>query len=317
MGTALGIDYAQVAFLPLTNAVKVEQQQQQQKQQPQQEKQIQEARNQTSSDSYWEWQSSDVVEDDVCDTSNDLFSVSLVESNLIREAEMLQETLPSAATVNTVERKSNDDDYWAEKVENDLNDEYDVGVGKKNLNSAAPQQLESMSYWDWPSVDAREVQINLILRDEYARQQVSVETIQRCLLEDRKKMFSIKKCSDQQKASSDSYWVWESPIVAGHAMEDDNNNIHRDYWVWDTSSAESKASCMIQSILEKESIRQLLRVEHIERGIIKDLSSRSLCNKKPTLTCDDYWSWQSSEELEDAKNYWNWSPVNKESYWIM
>lgn len=278
-----GLDIVQPKFLPLTHPQE-EQQQQQQKASVVIESSP--AANEAVA-SYWDWPSNESSEDGAKVESKDLFSMDFIEANLIRESEVLKEKLASQKTIGS----TNSNDYWAERVEDDLNDESDGAD-----IPCAPLKPAEVSYWEWPS-DPRQVQINLILADEFARQQVSSETVEKRLTE------SVKPVASASKASNDSYWTWD---VSKHGESKPSTN----YWTWETVSETEAKDSIIQAILEHESIRQQLCVERIERDLVKE---SSLPPKPCKSESDDYWQMTN----DDTQNYWDWSPVSSDSYWVM
>lgn len=255
-------------FLPLTHPSEQQQTQQQ----------TESVAASEVSASYWDWQADQPTE------QVDILSLSNIESNLVQAAR--KEENKEYITV------AGDDSYWAEQEQ-----EEPARVSK-------PQHVESPSYWEWTSEqDSKKEMIKSILRDEQARQLVSVNAIQQNLLSAAAPQEAAQV--QTEKASHDTYWAWESPVSASHVNDASHPNV--DYWAW---SVEKKSP--VDTIMEYEAIRQMLSVAHI----VGNLRSQQLVDSPTSAESDDYWNEQ--EDLGDC--YWDEAPQQQSvtaGYWDM
>jgi hypothetical protein len=292
------LDIVQQKFLPLTH--------------PSEEQQQQKVQESVTSDSYsyWDWPSEDVVDDSA--PTKDLFSVSNIESNLLKEAEKLNTKSDDKVVV-----EKHNNNYWEEKVEDTLNNCGDNVVDAAEITANNVPQHE-VSYWDW-RVDERQTRIESILQEEYARKQVSAERIQAHILVDSwKRKTNLDEVVAKKNKHHDSYWNWESPVVSPRTM--DASHPCFSYWDWtsdancDNNGNVQKAK-LIDVILQEELLRDMLSVKHMELA-----EQNSTAKGRPILSCrspsDDYWTFPS-EKNENA-HYWDWGNTSDtESYWVM
>jgi len=246
---------------------------------------------QTTSVSYWDWPTED-IKDEEEPAVVDLFSASRIEVNLIKSAAAQAE-----AESNTV---ADHDDYWAEASEQDVQEEKEV--------IRAPQHLTDASYWEWSS-DEKEATIRSVLADEQARVQTSIESIERFETSNSRPTTSTKQVHSQ-KESNDSYWQWNSTKVASHV--DDASHPNASYWDWEATPTAKPAS-MVQSIMEYEAARELLKVSTIVQQLQQTTVSSCGATK---ASSDDYWNfseqygdeyWQEQRQASAVTTgYWDW-----------
>ena len=216
---------------------------------------------------YWAWEAPAQEE------KKDLFSAS-------RMIEMEAARVASNAPVKTV---ASHDDYWAERVE-----------ARYSSENAAVS--ESTGYWEWPQ-EASSVQIALILKEEFARQQVSGERMEERLREEAR---TRKHYLPQDKAENDDYWAWETP----YTVRAEPSEISDSYWEWDgqVKSEQTEREEMIASILAYEEARGLFSGEHIQEQLVQ--ASQSLKEVNVNDANDSYWNWPAQED-----DYWNMRPL--------
>lgn len=242
--------------------------------------------NNGPSDDYWNWEAPEVTKEE--EAPKDLFSVSSIEANLLKEAEQLKASSDVEAS---------NDGYWAE-AEQDT-------VVVDEANKALSQET---GYWDWPE-QLKDAQIAMILRDELARNRVSVDAIEKQLVQ-QSAQEQTRNPFCQPKAENDSYWTWEVPTT----VEADSGDVNDSYWQWNTEDEEETNAAVVASILQYEANRELLSAAHVERSLASAPQPSTTCAQQASSEdSDDYWAWQAQED-----DYWNMRPapvVAQKGYW--
>merc|ERR1712232_470709 len=129
--------------------------------------------------------------------------------------------------------------------------------------------------------------IDNILRDEKARQLVSVDRIEHNIDATATSTNNNKSAADP---SSDRYWSWNGNELTERKTDK--------YWGWETQSQEEMKKEAIEYILREELIRQKLSSENIMDAIKEQLQ---LPEKEPTIIraaaatagagSSSYWDW--------------------------
>lgn len=221
-------------------------------------------------DDYWGWEAPA--------EKKDLFSASSM-------IEMEAQRLSTAAT--TKKTVAAHDDYWAERVE-----------ARYSPENAAVS--ETTGYWEWPQ-DATPVQIALILKEEFARQQVSGERMEERLRQDA----SAVQKHYLTKAENDDYWGWETPTTV-HA---EPSQVSESYWEWDgaVKTEATKQQEVVAAILAYEKVRTLFSSEHVQQQLLKESATTTCTTATQTNNTanDSYWNWPAQE----SDDYWNMRPT--------
>lgn len=208
--------------------------------------------------SYWEWPA------DVPEEPKDLFSVSSLESNLIKDSQRkLSSDIIYASDV------AENDDYWSESM-------------KAPESNTKPQHD---TYWSCPA-DPKDAHVAAILMDESFRQQFSADSIVENLVNTRS-----ADIPSQHKQESDSYWSWESsPALIVNDLLDEVYSLS--YWEWksgDRSKAQVNKAEITRSILESETCRQVVSLAKIEENLQKVTLPETCASQASSV---EYWSWQ-------------------------
>jgi hypothetical protein len=284
----------QPKFLPLTDASESSNQPLAKEIKPQQ----------SSGASYWEWPADAEIEQQ---QQQDLFSVSRIEANLIKDA------ATTAVQESSSQQVADHDNYWAEEQI------------KTSTTSTAQEEQEPIraqhvdaSYWEWPATqkDVAKACIQRILADEQARERTSAAAIERVQVEaaSATTASSTRRQTEATKEYNDGYWQWESAKVASHVADASHPNAN--YWDWSSSEEQQKAS-PIEAILEYEAARELLTASNM----IRQLQAAAPVSSSGTkASSDDYWAdaqgygdqyWQWPAEstmtvLATGQRYWDW-----------
>jgi hypothetical protein len=266
-----------VKFLPLTNPLE-QQHHEQQMQQQVQNQSVQE------SDSYWNWTSDDVEEEE----QYDIFSLARIEANLLADA--------AKCNSSTSHRVTAHGDYWADQEQ------------QTESSYCKPPQHESASYWDW-SASPQTYEANLAARLTSTR---NIEANLNAFVP------SDPIQVHSQKEHHDTYWHWQSQEVPTHVS--DPSHPHHDYWTWHAEDVpatklENKQT-VIQLILAYEAARQVLCTDRILKNLV-EFNASSSCQKDPNS--DSYWElresygedyWLDGEAaptlLSVGQGYWDW-----------
>jgi hypothetical protein len=245
----------QAKFLPLTDP-------REQKQHDQQ-MELQQQSHASESASYWDW-SADTKAEEEAEKVADLFSLSHIVSNLIRDSQKY-----ASAPSNQIAAH---DDYWADHSQEDKD---------RETVSSKPQH-ESDSFWYWPANQK-------VYEEEKAFALTSAIYIESNLCRQTPVHASTSNLNEQH----DSYWAWPS-----RSKEDSVNDppahrlINDDYWVWETMTPEEQKNKLIQSIMEYEAARELLSAKHIEDLLVHDSSLQHDRSAAPVITtASSYWDW--------------------------
>eukprot|EP00523_Entomoneis_sp_CCMP467_P011388 CAMPEP_0168720274 /NCGR_PEP_ID=MMETSP0724-20121128/1474_1 /TAXON_ID=265536 /ORGANISM="Amphiprora sp., Strain CCMP467" /LENGTH=225 /DNA_ID=CAMNT_0008766863 /DNA_START=403 /DNA_END=1077 /DNA_ORIENTATION=- len=175
-------------------------------------------------DSYWDWDTDH--KDEVIqqiqheEKIRQLFSVSHLEENLVKESQRLQ-ALEQEEDHAQSSAKESSDDYWnmptsvtdvsiindAITTTSTTNVNNDTRVSPDTTTSTTEAQTSraSASYWNWPSVTSQEKErmIQLVLEEERARRLTSGRVYESHLVADAAQM---QETSPALKAAHDSYW---------------------------------------------------------------------------------------------------------------
>jgi len=268
------IQVVQAKYMPLTHAsVSVQQQVTPSASTP--------AQNVEASASYWEWSAPTTVADvPIAITGKkDLFSSASMEANLIQDSQRVI----SEDVVVSIDTESDNDSYWQERVE------------ESAVDMTEPQHDD---YWYSPA-NPEEAHIQAILNDEFARQSVSVETIEKNLLATSSQSFVIG-----QVAANDDYWTEAKPVSRSLEQVYSEN-----YW-----STEKVA--VVSAILAEEECRRAVSLVSIEKNI--QASILPACGQTKASS-DAHWGW--SHDAKPSDSYWdNAAPAavgHQAGYWDM
>ena len=270
------INVVQAKYLPLTHQTTV----QQQEETSAPSVPVRSPAQIAESDSYWSWTADvpvAVAEEQLEQPAlpnKDLFSAAAIEANLIRDSQR-----PAAKELVVAADAADHDDYWAE-----------ASSSSSSVDQTKPQHDD---YWYAPA-NPEEAHIQAILNEEFARQQVSLATIERNLLAAR----SQSRASGQ-KASNDDYWAEETvvPAIDSSLQETYSQN----YWVWESDSC-GKANNITESILAEEKCRQAVSLARIEHNLKSTVLPP--CGQTKAA-CDDMWNW--SHDAHPSDRYWDTS----------
>lgn len=277
------IDVVQAKYLPLTHSAE----------QAVQEQQTAPSRTPAQiaeSDSYWGWTadvpSTPVVQEEE-QPAKDLFSAASIEANLIKDSQRT-----TSADIIVASDAAENDDYWAEA----------------STVSASKTKPQHDDYWYAPA-NPEEALIQAILNDEFARQSVSVQTIQKNLLAARS-----QSRATGQKAANDGYWA-EATVPVDTLKE----AYSQSYWNWDSdlrSKAEANKADVIDSIMAEEQCRQAVSCARIEQHLKSTVLPP--CGQTKASS-DAMWSW--SHDAKPSDSYWDTSLPqavgHQAGYWDM
>ena len=226
------------------------------------------------SDSYWGWSadvpSTPVIQQEEEQPTKDLFSAASIEANLIKDSQRT----PSADIIVASDAAENDD-YWAEAT--------------ASADKTKPQHDD---YWYAPA-NPEEAHIQAILNDEFARQSVSVQTVEKNLLAARS-----QSRATGQKAANDDYWA-----EATAPVDSLKEAYSQSYWNWDSdvrSKAEVNKADLIESILAEEQCRQAVSCARIEQHLKSTVLPA--CGQTKASS-DAMWSW--SHDAKPSDSYWD------------
>ena len=231
---------------------------------------------------YWDWSEEQPSE------TIDILSLSNIESNLIQAARHLNIT----SETNQV---SCNDHYWADQQ------------AEKEPVTNKPQHKEaSTGYWHWTAEqDSKKEMIKSILLEESARQQVSIESIERSLTKASHPLQEPVQVKTN-KVANDQYWSWVSPVHASH-VEDKSHPV-ANYWDWKSETMTSP----IAAIMEYERARKILSVDCMVLTLLANPVEEQCSEPERSA----YWLW--SDSLGD--DYWD-APVQPSAvttgYWDM
>jgi hypothetical protein len=229
---------------------------------------------------YWDWSEEQPSE------PVDVLSLSNIESNLISHA---TRNLNITSETNQV---ACNDHYWANQAE------------EKAVTKPQHEQA-STGYWQWTAEqDSKKEMIKNILLEETARQQVSIESIERSLINTGPLQDPVQV--NANNAANDQYWSWVSPVHASHVG--DKSHPVANYWDWESETTTSP----IASIMEYERARKMLSVEHL---VLTLLANPVVEEQRCEPESNAYWEW--SETLGD--DYWDapLQPAVTTGYWDM
>lgn len=270
-----------VKFLPLTHPL--EQEQHEQLQQQQEHQRVEE------SDSYWNWTSDKVQEEE----PNPVISLARIEANLIADAARYSASMSHRVAAH--------DDYWADQEQ------------EKESSNCEPPQHESLSYWDW-SANPETYEFDRAVRLTSTRK---IEANLNAFVP------SETLHVHRQKEQHDYYWHWKIQDVPAHVL--DPSHPHHDYWTWNAEDVpktkQEQKHSVIQRILDYEAARQVLCTDRILKNL-QELNGRRqdvLSSCPNDADSDSYWEWSESygEEyrldgeaapamISVEKGYWDW-----------
>jgi hypothetical protein len=214
----------------------------------------------------------------------DLFSAAFIESRLLAESQRLQERLQKGVTIIRAPPIPTDDiANWLERSD-------------KVTCEANRTLSERTGYWDW-APGAKEDQapiIQLLLKEEIARQHVSAETMERRLLQDRR--IAEEECPAKIRRTTlnveedEAYWWWDSsPPITVYA---DPATVDDSYWEWNTDMGiKSVSSDTLAGILEHAAARELFSIQHLTKRRVQAASKAkvgSKCMAASPEASDDY-----------------------------
>ena len=243
-----------------------------------------------ASASYWDWQPEvpSVQEEAVEEPKKDLFSAASIEANLIKDSQRT-----ASANIVVAEDTAENDYYWQERVE--------------QADQTKPQHDD---YWFSPA-NPEEAHIQAILNDEFARQSVSLETIEKHLLAARSALRATG-----QKPANDDYWCESAPVVERESLK---QVYSQNYWTWESDvsgKSESNKAALIQAILAEEQCRQLVSLARLEHNL--QTSVLPACGQTKASS-DEVWSW--SHDATPSDSYWDTSAPkavgHQVGYWDM
>lgn len=179
------------------------------------------------------------------------------------------------------------------------------------------------AYWDWPSEPILESEkkaalIASVLLEESIRETLSIETITKNEVSNKKRAAATTTCSKEAQAVDDvalkhghvstDYWYWSSEeskddsdiIVAPHVHDPTHpNNAYWDY----PSVPEDLKKNLIDKILNEERIRELLSTEKMEEREINFHRS-----KKEAQENEDNYDYNPDRNLNSQPdNYWDFN----------
>lgn len=242
----------------------------------------------------------------ISSSTEDLFSASFVEACLLAESQRLASGPVKGVVIIRAEQRPNDG-YW---------DEAASFVIKSQSNQATADET---GYWDWQSQEQDDVETpleSLIVQNELDFHEASTRRTAERLLEDAsRRLMNGCLATAGTKAEYDDYWSWESPSI----VRADPATISESYWEWNDKRA-LEASCVIASIPECETKRELFSIEHI----VQTETTRTCAQQKQQLVStaareelDNYWVWNTEATVESdviwrqglsvpTKGYWDW-----------
>jgi len=175
---------------------------------------------------------------------------------------------------------------------------------------------DAQSYWDWPA----DATIKRIEEEERTRQLFSCDRMEANLEKETKRLQQKSEIIHAEHKNADeveAYWSMSPPETDAIAMEltaaqhiqdnlkkrptapGDNSSLeHADYLkdpshpghsYWDWPSAVDTKQRIIQSILEKERVRELFQVDHIEKHLMEEARKNMSESSNLVAANDAYW----------------------------
>ena len=184
----------------------------------------------------------------------------------------------------------------------------------ENVAKVQSPTLADAGYWDWPA--DKEVQSLQQCEVEAARR-VSAAHIESNLVSEASRrqnesvqMETLESSADETSDNQQDYWYMpafpkprkqmndvvkeEAKSVIVVNTDEADIDASKDYWNWPTSrgTGSTERDRLIRQILEEETARQLLSIEHIEANLCAAASSLSCKNERLTssISSDEYWS---------------------------
>mmetsp|Transcript_21162 Transcript_21162/g.29918 ORF Transcript_21162/g.29918 Transcript_21162/m.29918 type:complete len:311 (+) Transcript_21162:76-1008(+) len=236
--------------------------------------------NNETQESYWDWEpEEEVSEKDQLiqqilkeEEIRQKLSSSRIEENLVKDAAESKEE-----DVEFVESAENSDDYWNEAP---------AVVTAQHLKDATHPKN---NYWDWEDAqmeDKNKSMIDTILRDEAARQLLTVSHVEQTLMKAAPVVEDAKPT-----AAHDSYWTWDSACVAPHVV--DETHPRNNYWDWETKEEEEVQNGFVAAIMKEEKIRLMLTAEHVQEQLVKEAATVGTAVETVV-----------AEGAEDSASYW-------------
>lgn len=231
--------------------------------------------------SYWDWEpEEEVSEKDQLiqqilkeEEIRQKLSSSRIQENLVKDAAESKEEV-----AEVVQSAENSDDYWNEAP---------AVVTAQHLKDASHPKN---NYWDWEDAqmeDKNQSMITTILRDEAARQLMSVSHVEQTL----KNAAPVSENVSKPAAAHDSYWNWDSACVAPHVV--DGTHPRNSYWDWETKEEEEVQNGFVAAIMKEEKIRLMMTAEHVQEQLVKEAAVAEPAAK--TIV---------AEGAEESASYW-------------
>jgi hypothetical protein len=163
------------------------------------------------SDDYWGWETeahdeTDTYWDWAENPNQDMLTGNHIALNLVKA---------HVHKTNMIRSGVDSESYWNETSAKDAEP-----VTAQHINQEATE-----SYWEWsPAVDARQAMIDVIMKDEAARQMLAVDHIAKNIREASSDMYW--KDDTMQEEHADSFKYWEFPSAQPIAASGNS------YWAW-------------------------------------------------------------------------------------
>jgi hypothetical protein len=163
------------------------------------------------------------------------------------------------------------------------------------------------SYWDWPNTerDIKQQIIDQILKEEQARQLLSIEHQEETLKQQEQAQAKAEtiRCS---KASTPDEDYWFLPTKDKVVVERNANHPSQSYWDWPARrTPQEEKQDLIASILQEEQCRRLLSIEQMQANLQQQPKHQVGGTSTTQPEHDSYWNW-SVVQAGTNDGYWEW-----------